>query len=303
VDPLLIIFGLGIGLLVGMTGMGGGSLMTPLLILFIGTAPVTAVGSDITYAAITKTVGGWRHLRMKTVNLGLSFWLACGSVPAAIAGVWVIEFLHRKYGDSLDDVVLTMLAIALIVVGAIVLVRSLFVARMVNGERESFVIERRHKVAAVTIGATTGFVIGLTSAGSGTLIAVCLIVLYRMAPRQVVGTDIFHAAVLLWAAGIAHIVAGNVDFALVGTILIGSIPGIWIGSNLTARLPTGLLRVALGVVLICSSLALFNKAGIELPLAAIVSLPCALLVGLFAQWLRRRTRPLATTPSGTGAAS
>jgi uncharacterized protein len=302
VDPLLIIFGLGIGLLVGMTGMGGGSLMTPLLILFIGTAPVTAVGSDITYAAITKTVGGWRHLRMKTVNLGLSFWLACGSVPAAIAGVWVIEFLHRKYGDSLDDVVLTMLAIALIVVGAIVLVRSLFVARMVNGERESFVIERRHKVAAVTIGATTGFVIGLTSAGSGTLIAVCLIVLYRMAPRQVIGTDIFHAAVLLWAAGIAHILAGNVDFALVGTILIGSIPGIWIGSHLTARLPTGLLRVALGVVLICSSLALFNKAGIELPLAVMVSLPCALAVALLAPWLRRRTRPLAATSSGTGAA-
>jgi uncharacterized protein len=302
VDPLLIIFGLGIGLLVGMTGMGGGSLMTPLLILFIGTAPVTAVGSDITYAAITKTVGGWRHLRMKTVNLGLSFWLACGSVPAAIAGVWVIEFLHRQYGDSLDDVVLTMLAIALIVVGAIVLVRSLFVARMVNGERESFVIERRHKVAAVTIGATTGFVIGLTSAGSGTLIAVCLIVLYRMAPRQVIGTDIFHAAVLLWAAGIAHILAGNVDFALVGTILIGSIPGIWIGSHLTARLPTGLLRVALGVVLICSSLALFNKAGIELPLAVMVSLPCALAVALLAQWLRRRTRPLAATSSGTGAA-
>jgi uncharacterized protein len=302
VDPLLIIFGLGIGLLVGMTGMGGGSLMTPLLILFIGTAPVTAVGSDITYAAITKTVGGWRHLRMKTVNLGLSFWLACGSVPAAIAGVWVIKFLHRKYGDSLDDVVLTMLAIALIVVGAIVLVRSLFVARMVNGERESFVIERRHKVAAVTIGATTGFVIGLTSAGSGTLIAVCLIVLYRMAPRQVIGTDIFHAAVLLWAAGIAHILAGNVDFALVGTILIGSIPGIWIGSHLTARLPTGLLRVALGVVLICSSLALFNKAGIELPLAVMVSLPCALAVALLAQWLRRRTRPLAATSSGTGAA-
>jgi uncharacterized membrane protein YfcA len=186
VDPLLIVFGFGIGLLVGMTGMGGGSLITPLLILAFGTAPVTAVGSDITYAAITKTVGGWRHLRLKTVNLGLSFWLAVGSVPSAIAGVWVIELLHRKYGDSLDDVVLTMLACALILVGVIVLVRSLFITTAVNGERESFELERKHKVAAVVIGATTGFVIGLTSAGSGTLIAVCLIVLYRMAPRQVV---------------------------------------------------------------------------------------------------------------------
>jgi uncharacterized membrane protein YfcA len=299
-DPLLIVFGLGVGFLVGMTGMGGGSLMTPLLILFIGTAPVTAVGSDIAYSAITKSVGGWRHLRMKTVNLGLAFWLACGSVPAAIAGVWVIEYLHRQYGDSLDEVVLTMLAIALIVVGAIVLVRSLFMARMVNGERESFELVRRHRVAAVVIGATTGFVIGLTSAGSGTLIAVFLIVLYRMAPRQVVGTDIFHAAVLLWAAGIAHIVAGNVDFALVGTILLGSIPGIWIGSHLSARLPTGLLRVALGSVLICSSLALFNKAGVQLPLAAMVSLPCALAIALLAQRLVRRARPLPAATSGTG---
>jgi uncharacterized membrane protein YfcA len=103
VDPLLIPFGLGIGLLVGMTGMGGGSLMTPLLILVFGTAPVTAVGSDIAYAAATKTVGGWRHLRLKTVNLGLSLWLALGSVPAAVGGVWVIELLHDHYGDSLDE--------------------------------------------------------------------------------------------------------------------------------------------------------------------------------------------------------
>ena len=126
-DPLLIPFGFGIGLLVGMTGMGEGSLMTPLLILLFGTAPVTAVGSDIAYAAVTKTVGGWRHLRMGTVNLGLSMWLAVGSVPAAIAGVWVIELLHRHYGKSLNNVVLSALAIALVMVGTIVLVRSLFV--------------------------------------------------------------------------------------------------------------------------------------------------------------------------------
>jgi uncharacterized membrane protein YfcA len=304
VDPLLIVFGFGIGLLVGMTGMGGGSLMTPLLILAFGTAPVTAVGSDIMYAAITKTVGGWRHLRLRTVNLGLSFWLAVGSVPAAITGVWVIELLHRHYGDSLDDFVLTMLACALILVGVIVLVRSLFITTAVNGERESFVLERRHKVAAVVIGATTGFVIGLTSAGSGTLIAVCLIVLYRMAPRQVVGTDVFHAAILLWAAGIAHVVGGNVDWGLVGAILIGSIPGVWIGSHLTARMPTGVLRTALGVVLITSSLALFEKAGVNLPTAVIVAIPSALLIAVIAQRLARRVRPLPTAlpqPDGKAA--
>ena len=132
-----------------------------------------------------------------------------------------------------------MLAMVLVCVGIVVLVRSLFIQRMVESEREDFELDHWHKVAAVIIGATTGFVIGLTSAGSGTLIAVFLIVLYRMAPKQVVGTDIVHAAVMLFAAAIAHTIAGNVDFALVGTILIGSIPGIWIGSHLTSRLPTG----------------------------------------------------------------
>ncbi len=300
-DPLLVLFGLGIGVLIGMTGMGGGSLMTPLLILMFGTAPVTAVGSDIAYAAVTKTVGGWRHLKLKTVKVGLAFWLAVGSVPAAIAGVWVIELLHRTYGESLDDVVLTMLACALILVGTIVLLRSLFISRMVDGERESFTLERRHKVAAVVIGATTGFVIGLTSAGSGTLIAVFLIVLYRLAPRQVVGTDVFHAAVLLWAAGIAHVLAGNVDFGLVGAILIGSIPGVWIGSHLTVRLPTAFLRTALGVVLMASSLALFDKAGVDLPLVLILAIPAVIVIGLLAQWLVRRTRPVAVSSSANTA--
>jgi uncharacterized membrane protein YfcA len=292
-DPLLIVFGLGIGLLVGMTGMGGGSLMTPLLILVFGTAPVTAVGSDIAYAAVTKTVGGWRHLRLKTVNLGLSFWLAAGSVPAAIVGVWVIELLHRKYGESLDDVVLTMLACALIIVALIVLARSLYSMRATENERESFVLERWHKTAAVAIGATTGFVIGLTSAGSGTLIAVFLIVLYRLVPHKVVGTDVFHAAILLWAAGIAHFVGGNVDFGLVGTILIGSIPGIWVGSHLTVRLPTGLLRVALGLVLMVSALALFDKAGVELPLPVLVALAVAIVLGIGRRTHQARTKMLA----------
>jgi uncharacterized membrane protein YfcA len=299
VDPLVIVFGFGIGILVGMTGMGGGSLMTPLLILAFGYSPVTAVGSDIAYAAVTKTVGGWRHFRLGTVNLGLSLWLAVGSVPSAIVGVWVIEYLHRHYGDSFDDVVLTMLACALILVGVIVLVRSLFMTNAVNGERESFELERRHKVAAVLIGATTGFVIGLTSAGSGTLIAVFLIVLYRMAPKTVVGTDVFHAAILLWAAGIAHWIGGNVDFVLVGSILIGSIPGVWIGSHLTVRMPTTIVRTALGVVLMASSFALFSKAGVKLPLAVMIGLPSALLIGLMAQRLARRARPMSAPSQGT----
>ncbi len=300
-DPLLIPFGFGVGFLVGMTGMGGGSLMTPVLILVFGTSPVTAVGSDITYAAVTKTVGGWRHLRLRTVNLGLSVWLALGSVPAAIAGVWLIEWLHDRYGNSLDDIVLTMLAIALIVVGAIVLGRALFATKAHERERESFKLTRRHKVAAVAIGACTGLVIGLTSAGSGTLIAVFLIAYYRMAPKQVVGTDVFHAAVLLAAAAVAHVVAGNVDFGLVGAILIGSIPGVWLGSHLIVRLPTGVLRTALGVVMVLAALALFDKAGIELPRAVTIAVPAALLALLGARSLATRARPTppASSPGKT----
>jgi uncharacterized membrane protein YfcA len=186
-DPLLVVAGLGIGLLVGMTGMGGGSLMTPILILLFGTAPTTAIGSDIAYAAVTKTVGGWRHLRLGTVNLPISFWLAVGSVPAAIAGVWTISLLHDAYGDSLDDIVLTMLAIALVAVGLLVLIRALFIPGLAASERESFELTRGHKLSAVAIGAATGFVIGITSAGSGTLIAVFLIAFYKLAPRRVVG--------------------------------------------------------------------------------------------------------------------
>ena len=298
-DPLLIVAGLGVGLLVGMTGMGGGSLMTPVLILLFGTAPTTAIGSDIAYAAITKTVGGWRHFRLRTVNLPLSLWLAVGSVPAAIAGVWVISLLHRAYGDSFDDIVLTMLAIALVLVGLLVLIRALFIPQIARFERDSFELSRGQKVAAVGIGASTGFVIGITSAGSGTLIAVFLIAFYRLTPRRVVGTDVFHAAILLWAAGIAHVVDGNVDFGLVGTILLGSIPGIWIGSHLTVRLPTGLLRNALGLVMVLSALALFHKAGIELPLALVIALPVVLAAALVAQALVRRVRAVdaASSPS------
>ena len=296
-DPLLIPFGFGVGFLVGMTGMGGGSLMTPLLILIFGTSPVTAVGSDITYAAVTKSVGGWRHLRLRTVNLTVAYWLAIGSVPAAIAGVWVIEWLHDRYGNDLDDIVLTMLGIALICVGVIVLARALLLNGSSLRERESFPMTRRYKVAAVAIGASTGFVIGLTSAGSGTMIAVFLIAYFRMVPRRVVGTDIVHAAVLLTAASIAHIIAGNVDFGLVGAILIGSIPGIWVGSHLVVRLPSGVLRTALGVVMIASALALFNKAGIDIPLAVTISVVAALLVAVAVRGLAVRGRASQPAPS------
>jgi hypothetical protein len=259
-DPAIIFFGLGIGLLVGMTGMGGASLMTPMLIIVFGISPVTAIGTDIFYAAITKSVGGVQHLRMKTVHRGLAFWLAVGSVPSALLGVWVIELLQRRYGDDLDQLVLGMLGGALLVVGAATLLRSVFLSHVIQ-ERYAMHLYARHIVAAVVLGMMTGFVIGLTSAGSGTLIAVGLIAIFRLVPQRVVGTDIFHAAILLWAAGIAHWIGGNVDFVLAGNILIGSVPGVLLGGTLAVKAPQRFLRNALAVVLIASGTTLVVKEG------------------------------------------
>jgi uncharacterized protein len=272
VDPAIVIFGLGIGMLVGMTGMGGGSLMTPLLILIFGIQPTTAIGTDIFYSAVTKTVGGWRHLRMQTVNMELVKWLAFGSVPAAVGGVVIVSLLQDQIGeDRLDSLVYAVLGGTLLMVGIITLARALILRNLVD-ERDRFDVERRHKVAAVLIGATTGFVIGITSAGSGTVIAILLIAVYRLAPRKVVGTDVFHAAVLLWAAGVAHWIGGNVDFVLAGNILLGSIPGVVAGAALSGKAPQGFIRTALGVVLIGSGIVTIQKGDPTVwPIAALVA--------------------------------
>jgi uncharacterized membrane protein YfcA len=288
-DPAIVLFGLGIGVLVGMTGMGGGSLMTPLLILIFGIQPTTAIGTDIFYSAVTKSVGGWRHFRMKTVNMELVKWLAMGSVPSAVAGVAIVSVLADHIGeDRLDALVYAVLGGTLLMVGIITLARALILRSLID-ERDRFKVERRHKVAAIVIGATTGFVIGVTSAGSGTVIAILLIAVYRLAPKKVVGTDVFHAAILLWAAGIAHWIGGNVDFVLAANILIGSVPGVVIGAALSDRAPQGFIRTALGIVLIGSGIVTIQKGDPNVwPIAAAVA-----AVGLGAvlyapHWLNKR---------------
>jgi hypothetical protein len=290
VDPLIIFFGLGVGMLVGLTGMGGGSLMTPLLILVFGVKPVTAVGTDLAYAAVTKTVGGWKHFRQRTVDARLSTWMAFGSVPSAIGGVYVLSALERAHGDSFDELLLAMLAAALLLTGVAVLARALFLPRLVQREREHVPLDRRNKVAAVTIGVFVGFVLGVTSAGSGALIAVALILVFRLVPTRVVGTDVFHAALLLWAAAIAHVVAGNVDWGLAGTILLGSVPGVWVGSHWSVRLPVATLRTALGIVLVGSGLGLLSKAGAGVPAPVLAAVPALLAGTILTQQLVRRAR-------------
>jgi uncharacterized protein len=307
-DVALVGFGLGVGILVGMTGIGGGSLMTPLLILVFGVKPITAVGTDLAYAAVTKTVGGYKHWRQSTVELRLSTWMALGSVPAAVSGVFVLDLLERATGHDFDDLLMTILAAALLLTGAATLVRA-FLKRMHDRERATIPMDTRHKVAAVTLGVFVGFVLGVTSAGSGALIAVGLILLFRLIPTRVVGTDIFHAAILLWAAALAHIVAGNVDFPLAANILIGSVPGVWMGSHWAIRVPANVLRTTLAVVLIGAGMALLGKAGLGIPAVALIPFPLAVILLMVVTMVRElRSRPSPATaapqsPSAAGAAS
>jgi uncharacterized protein len=291
-DPLIILFGFGVGILVGTTGIGGGSLMTPILILIFGFKPTTAIGTDLAYGAVTKTVGGYRHWKQRTVDFGLSTWMAFGSVPAAIGGVAVLKVFEDHFGkDNFDNTLLIAVAAALLLTGIVILAR-LLLPMGGKGERYTTPLERRHKVAAVVLGASVGFVLGITSAGSGSLIAVGLIMLFRLTPQRVVGTDVFHAAILLWAAALAHIVAGNVDFALAGTILLGSIPGVWVGSGLAVRLPIGVMRATLACVLLAAGLALLSKADVGIPPAIILGAPIAVGIAVGGvRWLRQPRVP------------
>ena len=289
-DPLIVVFGLGVGILVGLTGIGGGSLMTPLLILVGGYSPVVAIGTDLAYGAVTKTVGGVRCLRNNTVDLRLSAWLAAGSVPGSLIGVVVIDRLHAAHGDAFEPVLLGALAVALLLVSLAILARALFMPHLVERERDNADLTGRRRWATVAIGVVLGFILGLTSVGSGALIGLALILVFQLRPRRVVGTDVFHAAVLLWVAGFAHFASGNVDVGLMFNILAGSIPGVWIGTSLLTRVPQDGLRPALGVVLLAASLGVATKAGADLPLEAVIGLP--LVVGALAWAFHRQRNPV-----------
>ncbi len=284
-DPLVIAFGFGVGILVGLTGIGGGSLMTPLLVLFAGVSPVVAIGTDLAYGAVTKTVGGWRHWRRGTVDLGVSMWLAVGSVPGALVGVWLLDRLHADYGESFEPTLLVSIAVALIIVAVTILGRALFMPGLVARERHAVAQTARTKVMAGLIGAVLGLILGVTSVGSGALIGLALIFVFELTPHRVVGTDVFHAAILLWVAGLAHWVSGNVDLLLMGTILIGSLPGVVIGTQLIGYVSANALRPVLGCVLLASALGILTKAGVGVPPVVLIGVP--LLVGLGAFVLLR----------------
>jgi len=292
-DPLIVFFGLSVGIIVGLTGVGGGSLMTPLLLLAGGYSPVIAIGTDLAYGAVTKTLGGWRHLRAGHVDLRLSWWLAAGSVPGSLIGVFTLDRLLAAHGDAFEPYLLGMVAAALMLAGGATLYRALFRPGLVAKERDQAVLEGSvSKAGTVAIGFLLGFVLGLTSVGSGALVGLVLIMLYKLKPRRVVGTDVFHAALLLWSAGLAHWASGNVDCALMGTIPIGSLPGVWIGTAIVPYVPVAALRTALGIVLAAASLGVLTKAGVDVPIGVVAAVPVVLGV---LSWLVVRHRPAPAT--------
>jgi uncharacterized membrane protein YfcA len=256
-----------IGALVGLTGMGGGSLMTPILVIVFGFKPTYAVGTDILHGAIFKSFGAIRHRRLGTVHARLTLWMFLGSGPMSLLGVGVASWLKHRYGDSAQDVEAYAVGAALVAGGLGFAAKGL-VKRGVQPNDAPFLLQRRDRIVAVAIGAVFGFVVGLTSVGSGTFFGLVMLLVYPLTLPKIVGTDIFHAAALLWVAGIGHLVGGNVDLHATAWLLLGSIPGVLISSKFTVRLPDFALRTALAAVLLLSGLKLLDVPAANWVLAA-----------------------------------
>ena len=253
----LSLTGLLIGLLVGLTGMGGGALLTPFLILFFGFQPTLAVGTDILHGAVFKTFGAVRHRRLGTVHARMTFWMFLGSGPMSLVGVQTAEWIQDHYGGGVESASAKVIGAALILGGLGFLAKT-FVRRGVQPDDSPFVLTTRDRVISFTLGAAGGFIVGLTSVGSGTFFALIMLLVFPLTAAKIVGTDIFHAAALLWVAGVAHLIHGNVDLGAMGWLLIGSIPGILLGSQVTVKLPERSLRVALATVLLASGVRLLE---------------------------------------------
>lgn len=248
--------GLGLGLIVGLTGVGGGSLMTPILIIVFGFSPSNAVGTDIFHGALFKSFGAVRHRRLSTVHGHLAFWLFAGSGPLAIAGVVVSRVLQNQLANA-ETVLGYAIGVALIVGGAGFLAKS-FVKRGAQPSEAPFIMSRRDKLIAFGTGAVFGFIVGLTSVGSGTYFGLMMVLVYPLTMPRIVGTDIFHAAALLWVAGVGHLIIGDVDMHAVAWLLVGSVPGILISSRYTVKVPDMTIRGGLAGILIISGLKLLN---------------------------------------------
>lgn len=257
-DFAYIFSGFAVGILVGLTGVGGGSLMTPLLVFLFGFKPAVAVGTDLLFAAITKTGGVWvHHDTHGSVDWKIVVWLSIGSLPLAVATIFVLKHL-MSIGKETTGLITFTLGIALVLTACALLIRSVLLhksAQLKTSDSPQNSMGRFQPRLQVPVTILTGAVLGvlvtLSSVGAGALGTVALLFLYpRMSTLRVVGTDLAHAIPLTAVAGLGHLSLGHVDFALLGSLLIGSLPGIWIGSHLSAKVPEKVLRPVLATVLL-----------------------------------------------------
>src|SRR5581483_6975022 len=256
---------------------------TPILIILFGFNPALAVGTDIAHGAIFKTIGAVRHRRLGNVQARLSGWMFLGSAPASVGGVALSTWLKHHYGDSIDSTFSQVLGGALVFGCAGLAAKSFLRAKEIDDD--AFTLSNRDRVAAVLIGLFGGFVVGLTSVGSGTFFGLTMLVVFPLRAHKIVGTDIFHAAALLYVAGFGHFIAGNVDMSVVGWLLIGSIPGILLGSQLTLSSPERPLRMMLAAVLGLSGLRLLNVPGSTVAIVVVLAAGVAALL----VWMGRRS--------------
>jgi hypothetical protein len=281
-DPLLAVAGLVVGFVVGLTGMGGGALMTPLLVLAFGVQPLAAVSSDLVASLVMKPVGGAVHARRGTVSMPLVLWLCVGSVPAGFAGVWMIDLLGdgAEVQERLKVVmgVALLLAAGAMVAKAVIALRSQAKARAAgravdDGAPVDQIAVRR--VPTVLIGALGGLAVGMTSVGSGSLIIVLLLLVYpRLRAQNLVGTDLIQAVPLVGAASLGHLLFGDFQLDLTVALLVGALPGVYLGARVSSSAPGGLVRRALVAVLTASGLKL---VGLSVTALGVVLLAAAVL--------------------------
>ena len=240
-----------VGLVVGVTGVGGGSLMTPLLVLLFGISPATAVGTDLLYASLTKSLGGWVHSRKGSVDWKVVGLLSLGSFPAAVVTIVLLKYLALDE-KTLGSLVTSVLSVALLLTASALLLKDQIKKFARRQDGSVYELHHQHLPAATIVtGAVVGVLVTISSVGAGVLGTVALLFLYpRMPAVKVVGTDIVHAVPLTAIAGMGHLALGTVDLVLLGSLLLGSLPGIYIGSHLSAKVPEKVLRPLLATMLL-----------------------------------------------------
>ncbi|TMR01705.1 sulfite exporter TauE/SafE family protein [Actinomadura soli] len=297
-----------VAIIVGLTGMGGGALMTPMLVTFFGVSPLAAVSSDLVAAAVMKPVGSAVHYRQGTIDMRLVGWLCVGSVPAAFSGVLLARALG--HGGEVEEIISKAMGVALMIAAAGLVFRG-YLSRRAGGtpdapsspgttgddgratdkggrgkDGRTAPRVKVRPVPTVVVGAIGGLVVGVTSVGSGSLIIVALLALYpALKANQLVGTDLLQAVPLVFAAAIGHLLFGDFRMEVTTALLVGSVPGVYLGSRISSRAPGGIIRRILTIVLVASSLKMFGLGAV--PLAWTMT---ALIAVSAAVWLVLRHR-------------